>query len=72
MQVHKEWFDKIKMEADQNYALPVVLLKFEKSKTGVRHVIAMDFETWDKLMEFVESMHEELLGLYEKQQGGSE
>jgi hypothetical protein len=72
MQVRKEWFDKIKMEADQNFALPVVLLKFEKSKTGVRHVIAMDFETWDKLMEFVENMHEELLGLYEKQQGGIE
>lgn len=72
MQVHKEWFDKIKMEANQNFALPVVLLKFEKSKTGVRHVIAMDFETWDKLMEFVESMHEELLELYEKQQGGTE
>jgi hypothetical protein len=32
----------------------------------------MDFETWDKLMEFVENMHEELLGLYEKQQGGVE
>jgi hypothetical protein len=68
MQLHKEWFDKIKMEADQNFAIPVVLLKFEKSKTGVRHVIAMDFETWDKLMEYYESMHEELLGLYEKLQ----
>lgn len=73
MQVRKEWFDKIKMEANENYAIPVVLLKFEKSRTGVRHVIAMDFETWDTLMNFIESMHEELLGLYEKQeseQGG--
>lgn len=68
MQVRKEWFDKIKMEANENYAIPVVLLKFEKARTGTRHVIAMDFETWDKLMNFVESMHEELLELYEKQE----
>jgi len=72
MQIRKEWFDKIKMEADQNYALPVVLLKFEKSKTGVRHVIAMDFETWNKIMSYIESTHEELLKLYEERQKESE
>ncbi len=75
MQLRKEWFDKIKEEANQNYAIPVVLLKFEKSKSGVRHVIAMDFETWNKLMEYYENMHEELLELYEKlqekEQGGT-
>ncbi len=75
MQLRKEWFDKIKEEANQNYAIPVVLLKFEKSKSGVRHVIAMDFETWNKLMEYYENMHEELLELYEKlqekKQGGT-
>lgn len=69
MQIHKEWFDKIKEEANENYAIPVVLLKFEKARTGVRHVIAMDFETWNKILDYVESMHEELLGLYEKQEG---
>lgn len=68
MQVRKEWFDKIREEANENYALPVVILKFEKARSGVRHVIAMDFETWDKFMNLIESMHEELLGLYEKQQ----
>lgn len=75
MQLRKEWFDKIREEATQNYALPVVLLKFEKARTGVRQVIAMDFETWNEFMTIIESMHEELLGLYEKQQennqGGS-
>jgi len=68
MQIQKDWFDKIKEEADENYALPVVILKFEKSRTGVRHVIALDFDSWDRLMEYIESMHEELLKLYEKQQ----
>lgn len=74
MQIHKEWFDKIREEANENYALPVVLLKFEKSKSGARHIIAMDFETWDKFMNIIESMHEELLKLYEQQetnQGGN-
>jgi len=72
MQLRKEWFDKIKEEANENYALPLVILKFEKSRTGVRHVVAMDFETWDKLLGIVESMHEELLDLYEKiEQGGT-
>jgi len=68
MQIQKVWFDKIKEQADENYSLPVVLLKFEKSKSGVRHVIAMDFETWDKIMSYIESMHEELLKLYEERQ----
>jgi Holliday junction resolvase len=75
MQIQKEWFDKIKEQAGESYALPVVLLKFEKARTGTRHVIAMDFETWDKIMTYIESMHEELLKLYEQQetkQGGLE
>jgi len=66
MTIQKEWFDKIKKEAENNYAKPVVLLKFEKSNSGVRHVIAMDFETWDDIMLHIQSLRDELEKLYDE------
>jgi len=60
MTVRKEWFDKVKLEAEKSYSLPVVVLKFEKARSGVRHVIAMDFYTWDTLMTKFQELHEEV------------
>lgn len=54
MTVFKEWFDKIAEEAKQSYAWPLVLLKFEKARTGVKHVLAMDLETWEALLEYID------------------
>jgi hypothetical protein len=61
MKIEKEWFDKIKEQASHSYSLPVVLLKFEKARTGVRHVICMDFETWNKIMSEMEDLKNELV-----------
>ena len=66
MTVHKEWFDGIREIAGKNYALPAVLLKFEKSRTGVKHIICLDFEAWDELMTEMAEMYHELLVLHEK------
>ena len=65
MTVRKEWFDKVKEEASKSYALPVVLLKFEKARSGVRHVIAMDFHTWGIVMAYVEELRKEVEELRE-------
>jgi len=66
MSVHKEWFDKIRKEADQNYAMPIVLLKFEKARTGVRHVVALDIDAWESLLTYIEKLKEELDKTYAK------
>lgn len=66
MTIQKEWFDKIEKEAKETYGLPVVVLKFEKSWSGVKHVIAMSFETWNTILEEVESIQESYERLYEQ------
>lgn len=66
MTIQKDWWDGIDEIADENYAMPVVLLKFEKSRAGVRHVICLSFEAWDELMQEMAEMHHELLVAYEK------
>jgi len=72
MTVKKAWFDGIRKIADELYGLPVVVLKFEKSRTGVRHIICMDFEAWDSLMIEMSEMYHELLKFYEQKNGNEE
>ena len=69
MTIQKEWFDKIRDIAEENYALPVVILKFEKSRSGVRYVICMDFDTWDALMTDMGELYHELKQAYISQNG---
>lgn len=66
MTIQKEWFDGIREIAEKQYALPVVLLKFEKSRAGAKHIICMDFDAWDELMSEMADMHHELRVLHEK------
>lgn len=72
MTIQKDWWDGIDEIAEENYALPVVLLKFEKSRTGVRHVICLSFETWNELMQEMAELYHELLLVYEKLNGNDE
>ncbi len=66
MTIQKEWFDGIREIAEKQYALPAVILKFEKSRTGVKHIICLDFDAWDEIMREMAEMHHELKVLYEK------
>lgn len=67
MKIEKAWFDGIREIAEKNYgALPAVVLKFEKSRTGVKHIICLDFEAWDELMTEMAGMHHELRVLHER------
>jgi hypothetical protein len=54
MTVKKEWFDKVKKEAQETFSLPVVLLKFDYSRSGTRYIICMDFDVWNLIMEELE------------------
>ena len=66
MTIQQESFDGIRDPAEELYGLPFVVLKFEKSRTGVRHVICMDFEAWDSLMMEMSEMYHELLKAYDQ------
>ncbi len=66
MTVSKEWFDKIKLEAEQNFSLPLVLLKFEKATAGVKHIVAMDIDTWDELLAYIDELKKDLDTSYER------
>lgn len=57
MTIRKEWFDKIKQTADASYGFPLVLLKFTKARSGVKAVVAMDLEDWNRLMLHIEKLH---------------
>lgn len=59
MQLKKEWFDKIRETAKQLYAEPLVILKFLGARSGVKHVVAVDFETWNRLMLYIEKLKNE-------------
>jgi len=69
MTIQKDWFDHIQDVAGKNYALPAVMLKFEKSRSGARHIICMEFEVWDEIMTEMAEMHHELIKAYEELNG---
>jgi hypothetical protein len=50
MKVDKGWFDKIRMQADESYSIPLVFLKFSGARSGVQHVVAMDMQAFEYLM----------------------
>lgn len=67
MTIQKEWFDKIRKEAEENYNnLPCVLIKFDGSREGVRYFIGLDFQAWFDLLKWIEGIHNENVELYEK------
>ena len=64
MRIQKAWFDHIQEVADSQYAVPIVLLKFEKSRSGIKHIACMSFETWDYFMEELQDAHDEINKLH--------
>lgn len=73
MTIHKDWFDHVAEVAEGFYAIPLVVLKFDNARSGVRNVIAMDFKVWDKMMAEYESLkesHDRLLKKVEELEDG--
>ena len=46
----KEWLDKVKMEAQSDYSLPLLIGKFLGSREGVKSFVVMDLETFAELI----------------------
>jgi hypothetical protein len=60
MTIHKEWFDKIRKESEENFNnIPCVLIKFDGARDGVRYFIALDFQAWFDLLKWIERLYNE-------------
>jgi hypothetical protein len=62
MTIKKEWFDKIKTEAQNAYCIPLVALKFSGARRidGIQYVIAFDFDSFVELINYVNELKKEL------------
>ena len=59
MTVKKEWFDKIKEEADRSYSIPIVAGKFSGARTGTKIFIMMDVDVFATLLNMITELKEE-------------
>lgn len=51
--IKKEWFDKIKEEAQTDYSIPLLACKFSGARGGVQYFVAIDFSTFCDIMNMV-------------------
>jgi hypothetical protein len=56
----KEWLDKVKMEADATYSIPIMMGKFSGSRGGVQIFVAMDVETFASILNHITNLQEAL------------
>jgi hypothetical protein len=70
MTIKKEWFDKIKMEADQSYSMPLLAFKFlgARRSDGVQYILALDFQTFCDIINYVTNLKHELDLVYDKKE----
>ncbi|MHA1802666.1 MAG: putative PDDEXK endonuclease [Candidatus Heimdallarchaeaceae archaeon] len=64
--IKKEWFDKCREEAENDYSIPLLACKFSNARVGVKHFIAMDFEAFTDIMEEANKLYEDVIKLQEK------
>lgn len=67
--VKREWFTKVREQAQLDNKYPVVLLKFDDvtgGDIGSAKVICINFDTWNSLMEDLEDLYIHYLKLLEK------
>lgn len=68
MAVKREWFEKIKEEAERTYSIPFVIAKFSGSRSTVKEFVALDIETFALILNTINDLYEELSGLYNDEQ----
>jgi hypothetical protein len=49
MTIKREWFEKIREEAERTRSIPYVALKFTSARGPTRHVIAFDFDAFAEI-----------------------
>lgn len=55
----KDWLDKVKLEADRSYSVPMLMGKFLGAKEGVKVFVVMDVEEFTKLLNKITELYEE-------------
>lgn len=58
--LRKEWLDKVKMEADATFGIPVLFGKFSGARGGVQVFAVMDIETFASMLNHITNLQEEL------------
>jgi hypothetical protein len=56
----KEWLDKIQMEADASYSIPILMGKFSGSRDGVKVFVTMDVTVFASLVNRITKLQNEL------------
>lgn len=56
----KEWLDKVRMEADATYGVPLLVGKFSGARGGVQVFVVMDVETFASMINHITNLKEEL------------
>jgi hypothetical protein len=56
----KEWLDKIKGEAINYYAIPMLIGKFSGAKDGVKVFMVLDIETFAEIINMITDLKEQL------------
>lgn len=64
--IKKEWFDKCREEAENDYSIPIIACKFSNARVGVKHFIAMDLEAFTDIIEESNKLYEEVIKLQGK------
>jgi hypothetical protein len=62
----KEWLDKVKMEADQTYSIPLLGGKFSGAREGIRYFIVLDLDTFCDLMNLTTDLYTDLVDTIDK------
>lgn len=59
----KEWLDKVALEAQASYGIPMLVGKFSGARDGTKVFVVMDVEVFADLMNRITELHEDLLKL---------
>jgi len=64
----REWFEKIRYEAEMNFPveLPMLICKYSGSRSPIKYFVALDFEAFHTVLKAFEDLHQENIRLREK------
>jgi hypothetical protein len=67
----KEWLDKVKIEADCSYSIPMLIGKFSGARSGTKVFVAMDIETFCEIINRTTELYEEVEAYEREKMAGS-
>lgn len=65
----KEWLDKVKEEAKNNYSIPMLIGKFSGARGGVQSFVVMDTETFSDLINYITELKDDIDTYVERDNG---